>query len=532
MYDIKIILKNNNGFTWYNSDGIYLKGYFLTSTGFLTGQNAIRYLAQKINDFSSLKKSLCELNGVFTFILQKEGQVLLCSDRMRSFPLFYSVNNNELMITDDSGNFNKKSDDLDEESVKIFLHTGYSTGSKTLLKDVFQIQAGEYVLNSDKGFNRYFYHTYGTQELSNNETDLEAELEFILNKIGDDLAVSLEGKTPVIPLSSGFDSRLIACMLKKRGFNNVITFTYGRKDNPELELSERVAGILNYNWNYIEYNKDIVRGYMNSEQFNDYYPKASNHTSMFYLQEYFAMEKLKEILPGNAVLIPGHSGDFFAGSHLNRQIINSTSKDNIIKEIIAKHFSNKKIEKPDYKLIYNSVEDSLSTKSTHNFLDFENWDLKERQAKFIINSNRIYDFFGFEYRLPLMDSRLMDFFAKVSPELKFGKKLYDKVLKDKIFKNLDLNFENETNPTHSDLEIQNAKNILKKFLPKKIINFYKERFKNNSDIYYNFGVTEQMIEDLKNSREKIDESGENRNSIIIQWYISKIKNVNKNKRHI
>ena len=44
---------------------------------------------------------------------------------------------------------------------------------------------------------------------------------------------------------------------------------------------------------------------------------------------------------------------------------------------------------------------------------FEQWDLRERQAKFICNSVRVYEHFGHPWRLPLFDHELMDFWARV-----------------------------------------------------------------------------------------------------------------------
>jgi len=313
-------------------------------------------------------------------------------------------------------------------------------------------------------------------------------------------------------------------MLKKRGFENVTTFTYGRKNNPELELSEKVARKLGYIWRFIEYTDETVKDFIVSDRFRDYYPAASNYSSMFYLQEYFALEELKKSIPQNSVFIPGHSGDFFAGSHLNKRIISAETEKELTEEIIKKHFNNKEIDPSESGVILKSIRESLNLNGRFSYLDFENWDLKERQAKFILNSNRIYEYFGYEYRLPLMDKRLMDFFSGVSPKLKYGKYLYDKVLTDKYFSETGINFIRETNPTLNQLDKQDKKNSLKRILPKKIINFYKEKIKKNSDIYYNIGVTDQMIDDLLNSGQKIDRTGENRNSIIIQWYLYRIRN--------
>jgi hypothetical protein len=55
---------------------------------------------------------------------------------------------------------------------------------------------------------------------------------------------------------------------------------------------------------------------------------------------------------------------------------------------------------------------------------FEQWDLQERQAKFICNSVRVYEHFGYEYRLPLFDHELMAFWSRVPLTLRKNRRLY------------------------------------------------------------------------------------------------------------
>lgn len=55
---------------------------------------------------------------------------------------------------------------------------------------------------------------------------------------------------------------------------------------------------------------------------------------------------------------------------------------------------------------------------------YEYWNLQERQAKFILNSLRVYEYFGYEWQLFHWDLRLMDFWAKVPLELRLERKLW------------------------------------------------------------------------------------------------------------
>ena len=64
-----------------------------------------------------------------------------------------------------------------------------------------------------------------------------------------------EKKNPpqLIRLSGGNDSRLIACLCKKFGLDNVTCFTYGREDSFEVAISKKVASALGYMWYFVEY---------------------------------------------------------------------------------------------------------------------------------------------------------------------------------------------------------------------------------------------------------------------------------------
>ena len=38
---------------------------------------------------------------------------------------------------------------------------------------------------------------------------------------------------------------------------------------------------------------------------------------------------------------------------------------------------------------------------------FESWDISERQPKFIVNSLRVYEYFGYEWWIPFWDKKFM-----------------------------------------------------------------------------------------------------------------------------
>ena len=104
-------------------------------------------------------------------------------------------------------------------------------------------------------------------------------------------------------------------------------------------------------------------------------------------------------------------------------------------------------------LLYNkgwkgiNIDVVLEDKKLHSI--FEEYSWKERQTKFIINSVRCYEFYGYKYLVPLWDKDLASFFRKVNLKhknrnstIKFGREtnLYDKVSKGYFIEyNIDFN---------------------------------------------------------------------------------------------
>ena len=524
MKNTELKLIRNCGFSWFCSETVSFKGYIFEKDEMISGERACVYINELISRSKDLASDLKKINGIFSFISQCGSNTVVCCDRTRTFPLFYREHDGSFLISDDPSEVKAAGQKIIENSLTAFIHAGYVPGNSTLIEGIFQVQAGEYLIFSSEGLHRDFYHCFSSGNFKTDKTALKKELRDILIRAGKRLSVSLEGKTPVIPLSSGYDSRLIAVMLKMNGFDNVMTFTYGRKENYEAELSEKTAETLGYRWTNIEYGPETVRDFIRSENFLKYYPLSSSYTSMFFLQEFFAVEKLQEMVPENSVFIPGHSGDSVAGSHIMEKMKGSFSKDDLISFIISGHFIYKKKSDTSDESLKEIIGRTIRDKDEYSHQDYQNWIVKERHAKFIINSNRIYEFFGFEHRMPLVDSDFMDIMENIPFGLKYGKKLYDEVLREYFFEPYGLNFSDETNPDDNALRVQEVKNTIKNILPKKIVDIYREKIKSKSDTYFNIGVTNEMIKDLRKNGAEPDMSGENRNSIIIQWYTHQLLN--------
>ena len=203
---------------------------------------------------------------------------------------------------------------LDEQSGAEFLLTGYVTGPATLFEGINQIQAGEYLAYAtrDGQLATHYYHQFWHGNyFSDSEEELLDRLDTVFVRAYERLIASIKEHdlTPVVPLSGGLDSRIIVAMLKRCGVDDVICFTYGRRNSREAKISKQVAELLGYRWLFVGYSKGNCIGFQ-SKEMREFRRYAANLASSAHIQDFFAVKKLQEdrMIPENAVFIPGHTG--------------------------------------------------------------------------------------------------------------------------------------------------------------------------------------------------------------------------------
>lgn len=512
---MEINLIHNLGFRWFNENGLFVKGYLIDKEGYFYADDKIISYFKDIGSFEEFNERLKNANGLYSVIIKNDENTFAAVDRIRMFPIFY----NSKGISDESKSISSDIS-FDENARADFLQTGYVTSSRTLLKEVSQIQAGEAICIQNGELKTEFYSSFTASKI-NQKTypELESELRLKMESAFNIILNQLKGKTIIVPLSAGYDSRLIAVMLKNAGFEKVICFTYGRKNYPEIKTSKAVADRLGFQWYYIEYNQKLINGFLKDKEFQEFYNYSANHVSMFFLQEYFAIKQLKEknLIPEDAVFISGHSGDFIAGSHLEGKVKPNSSKRKAASEIFRRNFGLLPYTAEYKKNKTKEIKSSLQKFTSLSHGLYEQWDLIERQAKFIVNSCNTYNFFGHQHYLPYWDKNLMDFFSHLPYELKLNKKLFDDVLMS-FFEPHQLNFENEFQPGKLQLKIQEQKNKIKKFIPNKL---FQQRFLQNDPLCY-WEASREMIKDMEERAFPVNHQYKEFKAVFTQWYLSKL----------
>ena len=416
---------------------VHYRGYgFTPSEEKLERDSLANYFL--VNTFSEFQTKLKSLNGFFAVIVETETSIFAAVDQIRSVPLFYS-REDTFFISEQAQAIRRFLADEAVDSVarEEFLLTGYVTGQDTLAPGVKQLQAGECLVwrKAERHLLTHRYYLYTPSgDLALDEAALFAKFATVYESVFTRLIRFLDGRTAVIPLSGGHDSRLVAVMLKSLGYENVLCFTYDTGGGRwESELSRQVAQKLGYSWHYVSPPLHAWRTWYQSKQFQAYQAFAFNLSSLPHQQDYLAVKYLlaEGCLPEDSVFIPGHTGDFLAGSYLpvSWRKQDTFSLKSVIDAVEKKHYllwpldTNKRVRLGAGRIVERLCTDNVTSFSEAARAS-ESWVWQERQAKFIVNSVRIYDWFGLDWSLPFWDKEIISLWAAIPFEMRFGKSLH------------------------------------------------------------------------------------------------------------
>jgi asparagine synthase (glutamine-hydrolysing) len=437
---------------------LYVRGYAFINEQYYIGDTFVRYISDYLDntDFkahiSVLKKFVPQFNGGWALIYETNNIVFAAVDRFRSIPLFYAIDSDRFFLSDNAIIILKYMNNrqLDDICAAEFLVAGCVTGRDTLYKGLFKVLPGEFleariIENGSIQLSTYTYYQFifgNYYELS--EYELEEELSNQLDRVFSRYAIALKGKTPVVSLSGGLDSRLIVAMLKKHDVKNVVCFSYGMKGYIEADISREVANALGYEWLFFPHNYPLWYKWFREEDTQDYMEYASNQSS-YSATHYLPSTKmaLNHIARDDIVFITGYSGDFLAGSFIPDELYaaENTIHDALVPEAILSlsykqlqwRNSCSYLEDLFLMRIRKRLPDFLDTDRDESIGAYGTWQFENNQATYIINLVRVYEFFGSQWMLPLWDYELMDFFLRVKVSLRYQKKLYRNTLLNKIF---------------------------------------------------------------------------------------------------
>ncbi|SHF64603.1 asparagine synthase (glutamine-hydrolysing) [Mariniphaga anaerophila] len=506
-------------FNWTTNQKIAVTGFIWENENYISGEAFLTRVDANTNSFEQFKSFAEQLNGQFSIAIKKEEEKWVFCNNTCSFPLFYMLQNGKVILSDAPylSFLNGEVPELDVFSEMYFLTFGFTPPGTTLFKNIFQVMPGECIRFGKQGKDsRKLFSTRANIEKNVQEKDLQHVLLSSFSKYYE----HLKNKQVLLPLTRGYDSRLIACLLKEYGHNNVVCATWGRKNISEYPTAQKVARQLGYKHTFIEYNNKTINNFTASEQFERYIKYAGHLSSMPFLQDYFAVQFLKnnKIIDSQTVALPGHSGDFIMGSHLDNNM-QKGDVECIISKIFSGYGSTYPHRKTDENLIKKSIADNFfNDKNIRPWQAFEKWDYLERQSKFICNSSLVFPFFGVDYLLPFFDSELVRFSHKIPFEQKLGTKLYNKTLENSFFKTHGVDFDLKPADAYAR---QNG--TIKKRALKVAPYFLKKWYYTMEDPIFYREITQALMDSEKSFKYKHPLRPNAYNSYIMQWYLQLLK---------
>lgn len=405
------------------------------------------------NTFKVIKEDeissfVLSLEGHFAFIFQRDDFVFLAVDKIRSCPLFFTKIKNDIYIDNNPNSLVHREDfnTVINESAKIEMAmSGFTIGNKTLFKNLHSLKAGEIVMFKNNKFKYVQYYRYFGEIFYQSFDDYLKELSAVTLKIFKNILNNIGDRQIIIPLSGGSDSRLIASILRHLGAKNVKCYSYGTPSNFESKIAKKVSKKLGYEWIFIPLTIKSEKKYYSSKEYQDFLKFSETFSAVPFIQSLSSVKYLKRInwIKKDAIFINGLSGDFISGGHTQESFsdnFKNTSElrqKNIINQLIDKHFSlwgYLKINK-DLDDIRNSLSNEIKSgcgdfiKTDQDHLTYEYAELIGRQSKYVLKKQRIYEFYGYDWRLPFWDDQYLYFWQKVPLKYKLKQKLYKEMLK-------------------------------------------------------------------------------------------------------
>jgi len=428
---------------WHREDNVYVlgKAFFKDE---LYEKGGLCSLLKEVEDAKEMKSLLEKFNGFYGIIKECDDKVLVGTDHIGKVPLFYSkgVKTDQIVIGD---SFNKVFDNLSSrrwDSLSITeLLLGYPSGLNTIHKDISRVQAGEVVSikkNNDQ-LKKYRHFVYmRNPEPVHSEKKLLREMDGILTRATERLVEASENPI-ILGLSGGFDSRLIALLLRKVGCEDVVLYCHNTQNPDDMRISKKVAEDLGYRWFGFNYTKEDVEEACSDNDLNYFFNELGsgggnliNPTGLVKYSKF----KNRASFPDSGTTVSGSHAGAPANFLPDRWFFDrkKISKDFFIKGLLRKHHKGlryiyESTEIPDFleERLFNSLIGIKNKEFIEKYiLGGERWYWQERTAKRLSRHPLVRRTYGYSGWYPLWDREFAEFFEKVPFYLRYNKRLQKK----------------------------------------------------------------------------------------------------------
>lgn len=351
-----------------------------------------------------------EFSGSFAgFVYSKNDHVVLAfTNHTSTKKLFYFNNDDYLLVSTDLFTLSKALDSLnikktlDIKASYFLLSSGFMHDNYTLIAEVKQVRAGEYIFINKHTIRTEFYFNLNNIKSINDSPD---EIIIKLNKLFNNATrneYSIDNqnnKVSVTTLSGGLDSRMTALIAFKSGYKNQHLINFSEKGYADQSIALEIAK----KYNIKIQTTDITS---NSLYLIDETILVNDGLTLF-LSSNLLMEVLPKFRMNDmGMLHTGILGDAIFGSYLkSTKRVKASYKDgNYAKQLPKK--------------AHKYIEESIKEYDTEELYKFYN------RGFLGINNGFLYYDLVTESFSPFLDPEFLQYVLSIPRKLRFKEKIY------------------------------------------------------------------------------------------------------------
>ena len=339
----------------------------------------------------------------------------MLTDHLRSWPLFYAVHGETVDVGEDAFSVADALGGrmLEAGAAAEFLHIGFVLGDRSLLRGSTRCRPAPLCGSTEPPVLSPASWSAGSTCATPTSTasapsPRPSRRPWTRRWHSDERA---DGRViAALPLSAGLHSRLLASLLARDRYPNVMTFTYGLPGNAEAQASARIAESLGLPWRQVSHTPEQLRRAWTDPSTESFLREASGGASLPHIQYWYAMRALTAdgTLPPGSIVIPGHT---VVSSAKDEQLRHrrEVTPGAVVDSFRPWHFSLRSRSRRAVRLpsvideLQNFFKEvSLGGDRRRSTMDALRWFWqRERQAKYILNSVRGYEHVGLEWALPM-----------------------------------------------------------------------------------------------------------------------------------